>query len=450
MSTALLPSGWMDGVRIRIGDDGRIEAVEVEVAPKPDDMLLRDAALLPAPCNLHSHTFQRALTGRNQMRGAGEDSFWTWRTLMYQSLDRMTPDDIEAIAALAFVEMLEAGFGAVGEFHYVHHDATGRPYSALAETSERIMAAASAAGIGLTLLPVLYMQAGADGRGVSGGQRRFANSQDRFACLIEAARTALAKGPDDWAIGVAPHSLRAVPLEVIASLRDMAPEGPLHIHAAEQTAEVDEILAVHGARPIQLLLDQIGLDSSSCVVHATHMAEDEVSGLAASGAVAGLCPVTEADLGDGLFAGVSYTDSRGIYGVGTDSNVRISLRDELRVLDYGQRLLNRKRVVMADPDGSTGRALFDAACLGGARALGRSSGDIRPGAWADLLTLDRNDLTLHGQSGDALLDAWVFSGNDQTIRDVWSAGRHVVREGEHVARAEIEARFRKTLDRLFR
>ncbi|HEV7372073.1 formimidoylglutamate deiminase, partial [Arenibaculum sp.] len=298
---ALLPEGWAENVRVSIDDAGRIARVGTGTAAEPDDLALPGRVLLPAPANLHSHAFQRAMAGLTEHRAGADDDFWSWRTLMYRFLDRLTPERMEAVAALVYVEMLEAGYASVGEFHYVHHRPGGGAYDDRAEMSGRIVAAAAAAGIGLTHLPVLYARAGVDGAPLAGGQLRFGCDLDRFLRIVEGVRTAVARGPADARVGVAPHSLRAVPPPMLADLVAAGTEGPIHIHIAEQTREVEDVEAAFGARPVAWLLDNAPVDERWCLVHATHMVPGETVALARSGAVAGLCPITEADLGDGVF-----------------------------------------------------------------------------------------------------------------------------------------------------
>jgi formimidoylglutamate deiminase len=440
--TALLPDGWAQDVAVEIRD-GRVARLTVGV---PGATL---GCLLPAPVNLHSHAFQRAMAGRAERRGdAGQDSFWTWRALMYRFLDHLTPDDVQAIAAQVQVEMAEAGYAAVAEFHYLHHQPGGAPYADLAEMSGRIVAAAEETGLGLTLLPVLYEQGGCDGRALSAGQLRFGNDPDRFGRLWQAAARALARLPGDAVLGVAPHSLRAVSRDGLAQAVAMAPEAALHLHLAEQVAEVDEVQAAYGARPVEWLLNAHDVGPRWCPIHCTQMLPAETLALAATGAVAGLCPITEANLGDGLFDGVRYSAAGGRWGVGSDSNVSISLAEELRLLEYGHRLQGRGRAMLAAPGQSTGRALFQAAVQGGAQAAGRASGSIRVGDWADLLALDMRAVDLAGRQGDGLLDAWIFASGDRVVTDVWSAGRHIVTGGRHVAREAVEARYRAVTARL--
>lgn len=441
-------SGWASNVRVVVNGEGRIADVVVATAPQPGDDVLGGMILLPAPANLHSHAFQRAMAGLGERRGpSGRDSFWTWRALMYRFLERLDPEQVEAIAAMTYVEMLEAGYAAVGEFHYLHHAPDGGHYGNLAEMSLRIAEAASEAGIGLTHLPVLYARGGSDGRPLEGGQRRFGCDMDLFAKLFERASETIAMLPPDASIGLAPHSLRAVPMAMIKEALALQ-FGPVHIHIAEQTAEVDEIEQAYGARPVRYLMDNVAVNGRWCAIHATHMNPDETEDLARSGAIAGLCPITESNLGDGIFDGARFQESGGAFGIGSDSNVRISLSEELRTLDYSQRLRDRARVVLANADRSAGRTLYDAALAGGAQALGREAGLIEVGAWADLVAIDTHALPLAGLSGDTALDGWIFAGDDRVVRHVWSAGRPMVRDGVHVRRDPIERRFRAVLNHL--
>ena len=446
---ALLADGWSRDVRVMLGANGRIAAVEAGVEAQAGDERLAGRILLPAPANLHSHAFQRAMAGMTEARGpGGKDSFWTWRTLMYRFLESLTPEDVEAIAAHVQVEMAEAGYAAVVEFHYLHHRPDGGAYDNVAEMSVRVAAAAAQTGLGLTLLPVLYMRGGCDGRALTGGQLRFAcKGIDEFARLVEGAADAVGSVASDARTGVAPHSLRAVPPPVARQVAALRPADPVHIHAAEQVAEIEEVTAAHGQPPVALLLDTVGIDARWCVIHATHMRLAETQGLARSGAVAGLCPITESNLGDGIFDGARFREAGGVFGIGSDSNIRISLSEELRTLEYSLRLGERARAVLAGP-GSTGRVLFEGAVAGGARACGRDAGVIAPGRLADLMTLDGNALALTGLDGDMALDGWLFAGDDRAVRDVWSAGRRLVSEGRHYAREAVEARFRAVLARL--
>ena len=442
-SQALTPAGWAEEFRIAIAPDGRLSEAPADAAPDH-----RVGLLLPAPGNLHSHAFQRAMAGLAERRGdAGQDSFWTWRELMYRFLAALGPEEVEAIAAQVQMEMLEAGFAAVGEFHYLHHQPGGAPYPRLSELSDRIVAAAAETGIGLTLLPVLYSQGGADGRALGDGQLRFGNDTERFSYLVEGVAETMTTLEDDAVLGLAPHSLRAVSPDALSQIVEVG-LGPLHMHLAEQEAEVTEVVATLGARPVEWLLDNAEVDGRWCLVHCTQMRPHETAGLARTGAVAGLCPITEANLGDGVFDGARWRAGGGAFGVGSDSNLRITLSGELSALEYSQRLRDRARAVLADPGQSTGRQLLESAAAGAAQALGRGRGVIAPGEWADLVTLDAEATALLGRNGDTALDTWIFAADDRLVRDVWSAGRHVVQDGAHVARGRIETRFRKVMGRL--
>ncbi|MGO4869998.1 MAG: formimidoylglutamate deiminase [Roseiarcus sp.] len=442
--SALTPGGWRSGVRLAI-DAGTIAAIETGASARDGDE--RHAILIPALANLHSHAFQRAMAGLAETRGPGADTFWTWRETMYRFALMMTPDDVEAVAAQVYVEMLEAGFGAVAEFHYLHHAPDGAPYADRAEMAGRVVAAARETGIGLTLLPVFYAHAGFGAMPPKPEQRRFIADVGSFARLFEACER-LVEGRPDEGVGVAPHSLRAATPAELADVVALAGERPIHIHAAEQIGEVEACVASLGARPVRWLLDHAGVDRRWCLVHATHMEAGETRDLAASGAVAGLCPVTEANLGDGVFNARAYLDAGGRFGVGSDSNVSVGAADELRQLEYSQRLSARSRNVLARLGGSTGRALFDATLNGGAQALARRSGVLAVGASADFLTLDAGHPTLAGKSGDAILGAWIFSAGAALVDCVWSGGRKVVKSGRHASRERIAARFAATMRRL--
>ncbi|AXC49022.1 formimidoylglutamate deiminase [Paracoccus suum] len=443
---ALLPGGWADGVSLRVEPDGRIGQIATGTMASAGAQQVE--TLLPAPTNLHSHAFQRAMAGLTERRGRDpRDSFWTWRQLMYRFLDQLTPDDVEAIAAFVQMEMAEAGYGASVEFHYLHHDQGGRPYTDLAEMSARIAAAAQTSGLGLTLLPVLYQRGGMDGRALIAGQDRFGNDLDCYARLVQGAADAVAALSADSRTGVAPHSLRAVDAAGIAHAVTLT-DGPIHIHLAEQIAEVDEVLAATGQRPVEWLLDHVPVGPRWCMIHATQMTPDETLRLAASGAVAGLCPITESSLGDGIFDGVRWTGAGGAWGIGSDSNIRISLTEELRTLDYSQRLRDHSRAALADAERSTGRALWDGAAAGGAQAGGRDSGAIASGKWADLVAIGDLGPDGIGRSGDLLLDTLIFARDDREVTDLWSAGRHLVSGGRHGAREAIIARYAAVMTRL--
>jgi formiminoglutamate deiminase len=442
--SALLADGWADDVRLTLAD-GTIAAIERGVAPAADDA--RGGAALPGLPNLHSHAFQRGLAGRAELRGPGGDDFWSWRIGMYRLAEQITPEDLQAIAALAYAEMLEAGFTRVGEFHYVHHDRDGAPYADPAEMGSAIAAAAETTGIGLTLLPVFYAQSGFGGLAPTPGQRRFITNPESYARLLEASRRAAAALPDA-VVGVAPHSLRAVTPESLAEVLALAPDGPVHIHIAEQTKEVDDCLAWSGVRPVQWLYDHRQVDERWCLVHATHVDPGELSRIARSGAVVGLCPITEANLGDGVFPAHAFLELNGAFGVGSDSNVLIDAAEELRLLEYGQRLTARRRNVLAGADGDTGATLWRGAWTGGSRALGAKPEAIRQGAPATFVSLDLDHPALMGAPAEELIPRWLFAARAPAVDGVWRLGRKVVSGGRHLARDAIVRRYRETLARL--
>jgi formimidoylglutamate deiminase len=441
---ALLPDGWAENVVVRF-KDGVIQEVATGEAGRIAEH--RGGIAVPGVPNLHSHAFQRGMAGLAERASTSDDSFWTWRELMYRFLDRLSPEDIEAITTWAYVEMVEAGFTGCVEFHYLHHDPSGTPYANIAETAERIAAAAATSGIGLTLLPVFYRYGNFGGAPPAPGQRRFLNDPERFAKLLAASAGAI-KALAGAELGVAPHSLRAVTPKDLETLVASTPRGPVHIHVAEQEKEVADCLAWCGRRPVEWLLDAMEVGPRWCVVHATHMTSEETKRLAQSGVVAGLCPVTEANLGDGIFRATEYRVAGGRFGVGTDSNILIGVAEELRALEYGQRLLHQRRNRLADAGGSVGRALFDAALEGGAQASGRPIGAIAPGRRADFVLLDPGHPAIAGRGGDAVLDGWIFAARLSPVLEVWVGGVQVVADGRHNLRDEAMARFNTTLRRL--
>jgi formimidoylglutamate deiminase len=447
--TALLPQGWASQVRIE-ASDGRIISILTGVVPGERDE--RHAIALPGLPNLHSHAFQRGLAGLTERRGAQSDSFWSWRELMYQFVERMDPEDLEAITALAYAEMLEAGFTRVGEFHYLHHDRDGAPFADPGELAGRIAAAAGSTGIALTLLPVFYAHGSFAGAAPAPRQRRFISDPARYADILEASRVAVRALPGAR-VGVAPHSLRAVTPQELSAVVALGRGAPVHIHIAEQVKEVEDCLAWSGQRPIEWLLEHAPVDEHWCLVHATHATTAELAGIAARGAVAGLCPMTEASLGDGIFRARDFREYQGRFGIGSDSNVRLDAAEELRLLEYSQRLEHRARNVLAGAGGaSTGRTLFDAALAGGAQALltGAAAEDtgLAVGGWLDLVTLRGDDPALVARREDEILDSWIFCGGRAAIDCVWRAGEKVVMDGRHREREGIQARYARTMRRL--
>jgi len=442
---ALLPEGWARQVRFRF-DGGSAPAVEAGVAKDPADEV--HAFAVPGLGNLHSHAFQRAMAGLTEVAGPSGDNFWSWREAMYRFAGRIAPEDLEAIAAQAYVEMLESGFTRVGEFHYLHRAPDGGAYADPAEMSARIAAAASATGIGLTLLPVFYAHSGFGRTAPGTAQRRFVQSLDEYVALMMRCREHLEPLPDA-VLGIAPHSLRAVTPEELAAVVAMADAAwPIHIHAAEQAREVADSIAWSGARPVQWLLDHAAVDARWCVVHATHLVADELLRLAATGAVVGLASTTEADLGDGTFAARKWLDAGGAYGVGTDSNTIVDPFAELRQLEWSQRIAQGARNVLCDGDDPVGQSLWGGAAKGGSRAAARSAGAIAVGARADLVVLDADDPALSGLSAEAWVDAAVFGPCRRPVRDVMVAGSWVVRDGRHPREGELNARYRGAMRRL--
>jgi formimidoylglutamate deiminase len=437
---ALLKDGWARDVTIDVSPEGRICAVRVGTQPGNGATV---QLLLPAPANVHSHAFQRAMAGLTEGRSGSEtDSFWTWRNLMYRFVERITPDQMQAITAFVQMEMLEAGFATNVEFHYLHHQPDGRPYDAIAEMSERVVAATAMTGIGLTLLPVAYHFGGCDRRPLAGGQRRFGNDPDRYARLVDEVARALCALPPDASLGVAPHSLRAVPPEYLERIAGLRSSGPIHMHLAETVAEVAEVEAAYGRRPVEHLLETASPDRRWCLIHLTQMLPHETEALARTGAIAGLCPLTEASLGDGVFDGLRWAGAGGAIALGSDSNIRISLAEEIRQLDTSQRLRDHCRAAFATSRQSAGRWIFESAANGGAVAAGRASGAIATGLWADLVALDMCNADLEGLSGDRVLDAFAFAGDNSMVAEVWAAGRHVVTGGRHRLRETIDSAYR--------
>nr|WP_294979597.1 formimidoylglutamate deiminase [uncultured Pseudomonas sp.] len=428
--SALLPSGWARNVRFEIDADGLFTAITPDASAEGAERVA--GPLLAGMPNLHSHAFQRAMAGLAEVAGNPNDSFWTWRDLMYRLVGRLSPEQVETIARQLYIEMLKAGYTGVAEFHYVHHDADGTPYANPAELALRVSQAARDTGIGLTLLPVLYSHAGFGGQAPSEGQRRFINSTDSYLKLIDGLRTHLSNQPQQR-LGLCFHSLRAVtPQQITEVLGADASDCPVHIHIAEQQKEVDDCLAWSGRRPLQWLYENVAVDARWCLVHATHAKADEVTAMARSGSVAGLCLTTEANLGDGIFPAVDYLAQGGRFGIGSDSHVSLSVVEELRWLEYGQRLRDQRRNRLYGANQPmVGRTLFDGALAGGTQALGQPTGELAVGKRADLLVLDGDDPYLQTARGDAILNRWLFAGGDRQVRDVMVAGQWRVRDGKH-------------------
>ncbi|HEV3106657.1 MAG TPA: formimidoylglutamate deiminase [Trinickia sp.] len=446
---AYLPDGWRRDVLLQWDNDGVLTAVTPDTAP-PSDAARASGPVLPGMPNLHSHAFQRAMAGLAEYRGQASDNFWSWRDLMYRFAARMTPEGLAAIARWLYIEMLKAGYTSVCEFHYVHHAADGRPYANAAELAERVVDAAASAGIGMTMLPVLYQYSGFGERAPRADQRRFINTPDELLALVATLRHAR---PEHAALayGVAPHSLRAVSEASLRALIDgLDRSAPVHIHIAEQTGEVDDCLATTGMRPVAWLLEHFDVDARWCLVHATHVDDAEAAALAKSGAVAGLCLTTEANLGDGIFPARAYLDAQGRIGIGSDSHIAVDWRSELRLLEYGQRLARRERNVLASGERpQVAERLFDAALAGGAQATGRTTGALRAGNRADWLVLDAQHPSLDGRTSASWLAGVVFCEHGASpIRDVYTGGKRVVHGGVHAQESEAYEAYRAAVAQL--
>lgn len=465
---AWFANGWHRDVRFEV-DTGRYypgSLLDVQSDASADGVESLGHWVVPGMPNLHSHAFQRAMAGLAERRGDPADSFWTWREVMYAFAGKIGPDDLRAIASQLYVEMLKAGYTHVCEFHYLHHQPDGKPYADPAAMSLALVDAAHEAGIGLTLLPTLYMTGGFDGRALGQRQRRFAHDVDGFLRLVQRLRML---ENAHLRIGVALHSLRAVPEDAMSAMLagiDALPEScdglpgsmmPIHIHIAEQIGEVQDCLAVRNARPIQWLLDHAPVDTRWCLVHATHIDENELSQLARTGATVGLCPTTEANLGDGLFPLRDWLDAGGVIGIGSDSHISVSPIEELRWLEYGQRLITRHRnITSSEREPSTGSVLYGSALHGGANASRMPIGCFMGGEptlpsvgnRADLLVLDETSPLLAGRDESNLLDTWIFAGNSNLVRDVMVNGDWVVRDFRHRDEARIAARYRAVIARL--
>jgi len=449
-AAALLSNGWAESVAIDIADSGNIESVTSDQPYASGDKV---EILIPAIPNVHSHAHQRAMAGLGERAGisadAAKDSFWTWRKIMYHYLERIQPEHLFHISAQLYLEMLKAGYSCVGEFQYLHHDFDGSPYANRAEMSLQCMQAAQQVGLGFTALPVLYRYGGFGSADPIDGQKRFLNDAEGFIDIVTHLQQASAKDANT-SVGIAPHSLRAINgellREVIGALDNLA---AIHVHIAEQTKEVEDCLAWSQMRPVEWLFDQFDVDPGWCLIHATHMSTAETTAMAQSGCVAGLCPTTEANLGDGFFNTIDYFDHNGCWAIGSDSHISIDPVEELRWLEYGQRLLTRKRnVLVSSRATNTGRNLLDGALSGGARACGRNIGSITTGARADFIVLDDQHPRLYGRQQDDLLDSWIFSGNETLVRDVYIGGNKIIDHGRHADEETIQRNYRNTLDQL--
>jgi formimidoylglutamate deiminase len=444
-TSALTSSGWQKDVGVSVDQHGLIENVE---AGMKGGTLIRGIAV-PAVPNVHSHAHQRLMVGLAERAGPGVDSFWTWREEMYGFALKLSPDDLEAVAAQAYMEMVKSGFSCVGEFQYLHHQPDGSPYDESAEMSLRCISAAEQAGIAIAMLPTLYNYSGFGGQPANVGQRRFVNDADSFLEIYETLKSVCGTNPLRR-LGISPHSLRAVTPELLKTvLNGIEDDARVHIHVAEQTKEIDDCLAWCGKRPVEFLLDQFDVSARWCAIHATHMTVSETQRLAKSGAIAGLCPTTEANLGDGIFPADTLMKQGGAIAIGSDSQITISPAEDLRMLEYSQRLRDHTRNVLASGAGaSTGRSLLDAVLKGGAACLDNPMGAIAVGQRCDIAVLDDARPAMLGRMGDAALDTWIFSAGNPAVKDVIVGGSHVVRDRRHINEDRIQKKFAETVRRL--
>ncbi len=439
--SALLQNGWAANVTLVWDHTGTIQSATENTAPASNEMCVD--TVLPAMANLHCHAFQRAMAGLAEFSHSKQDSFWSWRKLMYQFVAHIRPEHLEHIAAFAYLQMLQSGFTSVGEFHYLHHQPGGTPYDDPAQMSRRIIAAADQTGMDVTLLPVFYAHSDFGGAAPGDAQRRFVHEVDDFCALTQNLRR-----HTHITHGIAPHSLRAVTPGELSALLNAHPTGPVHIHIAEQMAEVEACTAQFGAPPVRYLLDQFDVDPRWCLVHATHMNAGETIDLAKSGAVAGLCPITEANLGDGIFDGVAYQNGGGKFGIGSDSCVRIDLAEELRLLEYTQRLRDQSRARLAPTGHSIGGHLYRQCAQSGAQALGQVGGQIAPGKMASFIVLDGEQDAIIAREQDAQIDGWIFAQVQNPVQHVWVSGRQVINNRIHAKQDEITRNYKKTLTSL--
>ncbi|PCJ50705.1 MAG: formimidoylglutamate deiminase [Gammaproteobacteria bacterium] len=452
--TALTDDGWVTDVLISVSSKGIIESLipinKIIPTSKINGEVVRlEGTLLPGIANLHSHAFQRAFAGFSESAGQANDSFWSWRKIMYQFVEKLTPEQVYVIARQLYIEMLKGGYTSVAEFHYLHHSASGKHYDDPAEMSHQVINAAFDVGIDITHLPVYYRHAGFNHKPASDAQKRFTHTADDYYQLIHKLFKYY-KQDQRIQIGIAPHSLRAVSSKdicgAIETLDNYNTKAPIHIHIAEQLAEVDDCIAHTGQRPVQHLYDNFDVNKRWCLIHATHINEQETWEIAQSGAVAGLCLTTEANLGDGIFPASFYLQEKGKFGIGSDSHITVSALEELRLLEYGQRLVHQQRAILCDEAvPSVGRTLYQGALEGGAQAVGRKTGKIAVGYLADWIILDGNNPSLFSKSKDQLIDSMIFACNANPIKDVFVSGKQVITSGNHALENESLLAFRKVL-----
>ncbi len=448
--TALLDEGWADDVLIEVSDDGDILSIESDSLSNADDITY--GTIIPGMTNLHSHAHQRAVAGlaeKTSSSGDEKDSFWTWRNVMYHYLQRIEPDDLNGLASQLYLEMLKFGYTGVGEFQYLHHDINGNAYLDRAEMTKQCFQAAQDTGIAFTALPVLYAYGGFGGQPPLDGQKRFLNDLDGFIEIVQRLEKDIVESKNA-SLGIAPHSIRAIDESLLNDMLAACRQAKvIHIHVAEQLKEVNDCLAWSDQRPVEWLLNHFKVDDRWCLIHATHMTEAETLALAKSGATAGLCPTTEANLGDGFFKAEHYFSVKGKWGIGSDSHISISPTEELRWLEYGQRLQTKCRNVLTSTDqASTGTHLYLQALAGGAQSTARLSGMVKPGYRADFVVIDNDHPRLYGRQQDDLIDSYVFSGNENVVKDVYVGGKKVISNGRHENEEAIKQKFKAVINRL--
>ncbi|NVK23218.1 MAG: formimidoylglutamate deiminase [Kangiellaceae bacterium] len=450
----LLDEGWANDVLLKVDCNGVIQ--EIKPQSRIDhqfDGELISGSVIPGMVNNHSHAFQWAMAGLAEQSGQDSDSFWTWRNAMYNFVGKVTPDDLRIIASALYMQMLKAGYTSVGEFHYLHHDISGTHYSNQAEMSLQLFEAAKQSGIGMTLLPVFYRYAGFGEQPANQGQKRFIHDQEAYANLL--SKISFLAKEYNQNFGIAPHSLRAVSGSdikfAINTLDSLDRKAPIHIHIAEQVKEVSDCIAHYSQRPVDWLMKQFELNERWCLVHATHMTEQETFEVAQSKAVVSVCTTTEANLGDGFFNMMDYKKHQGRWSVGSDSHITVSATEELRWLEYQQRLMNKSRTLLVDGDfSSNGHWLWTQAAIGGAQSLNRQAGKLKVGHKADWLELDNNSIALIGKKDNQLIDALIFNKQAacNPIKAVWVNGQQYVEHGKHKAEAEIMKQFLPIMQKL--
>ncbi|WP_286234318.1 formimidoylglutamate deiminase [Thalassotalea sediminis] len=441
----LLNTGWVEDKTLVI-DDGTIVDIVDGKLPNAEALNI----IIPGMINCHSHAFQRAFAGFSEQGSEGQDSFWTWRKVMYQFLAKLTDKDAEIIATQLYIEMLKMGYTRVAEFHYLHHNQQGNKYQSLATMARSIFCAAKNTGIGLTMLPVLYQYSGFSQQQPNDGQKRFINDVSQFNALVSECFD-ISKGIENTNVGIAPHSLRAVDKAslhyAVKHVRSLASDAPIHIHIAEQQKEVADCIAHYNKRPVQWLFDNIDVDQHWCLIHATHIDEQERKLMVEKGVIAGICPTTEANLGDGIFPTAEYVNEGGIFAIGSDSHISVNPVEELRWLEYAQRLIRQQRALLASTDvPSVGQYLWQKAAQGGAISTSSNTGELAIGKQADLLVLDDSQMRLFAKSRMHLLDSLVFASQKPSIEHVMVNGTWVIRDGQHPKQAQAEQQFAQLLD----